>query len=69
MSETATATKNGKKVNYHDRHVGVSPAYLVHSSFKTSTGGPYVLTIRESFPIRGGTRTITTTFTFTITLT
>lgn len=52
-----------------DRHLGVSPSYLVHSSIKTRTGGPCVLTIHESFPIKGGTRSVTTTFTFTITLT
>lgn len=69
MSEVASVTKNGKKYNYHDSHPAVGPSYILHSSIKTVTGGPYVLTIRESFPIKGGTRTITTTFTFTITFT
>ncbi|MFI0721926.1 hypothetical protein [Streptomyces sp. NPDC021224] len=67
MTETATATANGKATGYKDTHIGVPASYLAHSSFAVSTKA-YVLTINENFPVAGGTEYITTQFAFTVTL-
>ncbi|WP_331446610.1 hypothetical protein [Streptomyces xanthochromogenes] len=67
MNEVATTTYGGKSTGYKDTHIGVPASYLVHSSFTVSTGH-YVLSVNHSFPIKGGTRNVLSTFDFVVTL-
>ncbi|MFC4032117.1 hypothetical protein ACFO3J_11540 [Streptomyces polygonati] len=65
MSESASATKNGKGFGYVDTHPSVPASYLLHSSFTTPVAS-YLLTINESFPTAAGTQIISTQFAFYI---
>ncbi|MEU5255788.1 hypothetical protein [Streptomyces longwoodensis] len=67
MSESATATRNGRSFGYSDSHGAIGANYLVHSSFRVNTSR-YVLTVKEHFPIARGEKYITTVFDFTVTL-
>ncbi|MFD8216122.1 hypothetical protein ACFV2U_20845 [Streptomyces sp. NPDC059697] len=67
MSETATATRNGRSFGYGDDHPAVPANYLIHSSFRVNTSH-YVLTVNEQFPIARGKKYVTTVFDFTVTL-
>lgn len=67
MTETATATRNGRGFGYSDSHGPIPASYLVHSSFQVNTSH-YVLTVQEDFKIAGGRKEITTVFDFTVTL-
>ncbi|MFD7879777.1 hypothetical protein ACFV5G_37815 [Streptomyces sp. NPDC059766] len=67
MSESATATRNGRGFGYGDSHLAVPANYLVHSSFRVNTSH-YVLTVNEHFPIARGEKHVTTVFDFTVTL-
>lgn len=67
MSESATATRNGRSFGYSDSHGAIGSSYLVHSSFRVNTSH-YVLTVKEHFPIARGEKYITTVFDFTVTL-
>jgi len=67
MSESATATKNGRGFGYRDSHPSLPATYLVHSSFRVETRH-YVLTVEQQYPIVGGKKLVTTVFDFTVTL-
>ena len=68
MAETASVTRNGRRVSgYHDDHGAIPANYLMHSSFQVDTSH-YVLTVNKNFRTGRSTKYITTVFDFTVTL-
>ncbi|MET7899273.1 hypothetical protein [Streptomyces mirabilis] len=67
MTESATATRNGRSFGYTDDHGAIPANYLVHSSFRVNTSH-YVLTVNEHFRSGRSTKYYTTVFDFTVTL-